>query len=45
VQGAHIVCPCHGNTFGLDGHVEKGPAPTGLTPQAVTVTGNQISVA
>jgi Rieske Fe-S protein len=45
VQGAHIVCPCHGSTFGLDGHVEQGPAPKGLTPQAVTVTGSRISVA
>ncbi|GEL26837.1 hypothetical protein PSU4_57910 [Pseudonocardia sulfidoxydans NBRC 16205] len=42
IQGASIVCPCHGSTFALDGAVEKGPARTGLTTKAVTVANGQI---
>ncbi|RTL64823.1 MAG: Rieske (2Fe-2S) protein [Pseudonocardiaceae bacterium] len=42
VEGANIICPCHGSTFALDGAVEQGPARTGLTAKAVTVTNGQI---
>jgi nitrite reductase/ring-hydroxylating ferredoxin subunit len=45
VRGAALVCPCHGSTFGLDGQVQKGPATRGLTPQNVTVSGDQITLA
>ncbi|MEU7815845.1 Rieske (2Fe-2S) protein [Pseudonocardia sp. NPDC049154] len=45
VQGAALVCPCHGSTFGLDGQVQKGPATRGLTPQNVTVSGDRITLA
>ncbi|MFC5952397.1 ubiquinol-cytochrome c reductase iron-sulfur subunit, partial [Pseudonocardia lutea] len=45
VQGASLVCPCHGSTFGLDGQLQKGPATRGLTPQNVTVSGGQITLA
>ena len=45
VQGADIICPCHGSVFGLDGGVTKGPARQGLAPQAVTVTGTEITLA
>ncbi len=45
VEGASIICPCHGSEFGLDGGVRKGPAQTGLTAKAVTVTGSRITVA
>ena len=26
----HYVCPCHGSTFDVSGHVLGGPAPTSL---------------
>ncbi len=45
VQGASIICPCHGSEFGLDGGVTQGPARTGLAPHAVTVTGTEITLA
>lgn len=45
VEGANIVCPCHGSIFALDGSVTKGPAQTGLETRAVTVAGDQITLA
>lgn len=45
VQGARIICPCHGSEFGLDGAVTQGPAQRGLTPKAVRVTGTEITLA
>jgi Rieske Fe-S protein len=45
IEGASLVCPCHGSTFALDGSVTQGPAKKGLTAKAVTVTGGQIAVA
>lgn len=45
VQGASIICPCHGSEFGLDGGVTKGPAQSGLAPKAVTVNGTEITLA
>jgi Rieske Fe-S protein len=45
VEGTTLVCPCHGSTFGLDGQLLQGPATRGLTPQNVTVTGGQITLA
>ncbi|MBN9101901.1 MULTISPECIES: Rieske (2Fe-2S) protein [unclassified Pseudonocardia] len=45
VQGASIICPCHGSVFALDGSVTQGPAQTGLTAKAVTVKGTDITVA
>lgn len=45
VQGASIICPCHGSEFALDGSVTQGPAQRGLTPAAVTVKGSDLTVA
>lgn len=45
VQGASIVCPCHGSEFALDGSVTQGPAQKGLTARAVTVKGSDITLA
>ena len=35
-DGQTFSCPCHGSRFGLDGTVEKGPAPKALAWLAVT---------
>ncbi len=41
-----INCPCHGSMFSItDGSVAGGPAPAPLAEVAITVDGDQISVA
>ncbi|MCE3555080.1 Rieske (2Fe-2S) protein [Pseudonocardia sp. RS11V-5] len=45
VQGATLVCPCHGSTYDLQGKVLKGPAPRALSSATVTVSGGQITLA
>ena len=37
-------CPCHGSTFGTDGHVKVGPATTPLKSYAVAVTSDSVVV-
>lgn len=45
VEGANIVCPCHGSTFTLDGSVVRGPAERGLESRPITVSDGQITLA
>ncbi len=45
IEGASIVCPCHGSTFALDGSVTQGPAQTPLEDRAITVTNGEILLA
>jgi cytochrome b6-f complex iron-sulfur subunit len=36
VQGARLVCPCHGSTYNREGEVLRGPAQRRLTRYTVT---------
>ncbi len=42
VEGATLVCPCHGSRYGLDGAVEQGPAPRALDSRPVSVVDGRI---
>jgi Rieske Fe-S protein len=44
IQGARLVCPCHGSTYDRDGMVLRGPAERALTRYAVTRDGDVISI-
>jgi len=44
VEGAEIVCPCHGSRFDLTGAVLTGPAETGLTSMPVSVSGDELTL-
>jgi Rieske Fe-S protein len=45
VKDGTINCPCHGSRFAVaDGSVEGGPAPRPLSPVAVTVNGDAITL-
>uniref|UniRef100_UPI001BDBD4F6 QcrA and Rieske domain-containing protein n=1 Tax=Pseudonocardia lacus TaxID=2835865 RepID=UPI001BDBD4F6 len=42
VEGATLVCPCHGSRYGLDGSVQQGPAPRALDSRPVSVVDGRI---
>jgi cytochrome b6-f complex iron-sulfur subunit len=39
-----FACPCHGSEYGIDGKVQKGPAPNPLKTYAVKIEGNSVLV-
>ena len=38
VDGAHLLCPCHGSTYDREGRVLRGPAQRALQRYPATVT-------
>jgi cytochrome b6-f complex iron-sulfur subunit len=44
VQGARLVCPCHGSTYDREGKVLRGPAERALTSYPVTRDGDTLVI-
>ena len=42
VEGAHLVCPCHGSTYTREGTVVRGPAERSLTRFPATFSADGI---
>lgn len=43
-NGQIYVCPCHGSTFDLNGHVLSGPAPTALRQYPAQLTDGVLTI-
>ncbi len=43
-EGNHLVCPCHGSRYSLEGKVLKGPAIRDLTPLRFTINKKEKSL-
>ncbi|MFC1419451.1 Rieske (2Fe-2S) protein [Streptacidiphilus cavernicola] len=45
VSGGTINCPCHGSQYHIaDGSVARGPAPSALAPETITVANGEITL-
>jgi len=44
-QNQNFVCPCHGSTFDLNGHVLRGPAPVSLRQYATQFSNGVLTIA
>jgi cytochrome b6-f complex iron-sulfur subunit len=44
VQGARLVCPCHGSTYDRTGRVLRGPAERALSSYPVTRRGDVLTI-
>jgi Rieske Fe-S protein len=44
-QNQNFVCPCHGSTFDLNGHVLMGPAPVSLRQYATHLSNGVLTIA
>ena len=44
VQGARLVCPCHGSTYDRTGKVLRGPAERALTAYPVRRVGDELII-
>lgn len=44
VQGARLVCPCHGSTYDREGAVLRGPAERALTRYTVVREGDTLVI-
>ena len=42
--GHRLTCPCHGSTFGEDGHVISGPARRALTVYQTNLANNVVTI-
>ena len=40
----HLICPCHGGTYDINGNVISGPPPSALTVYTATLVGNILTV-
>ncbi|HVE94721.1 MAG TPA: Rieske 2Fe-2S domain-containing protein [Acidimicrobiales bacterium] len=44
IQGARLVCPCHGSTYDREGRVLRGPAARSLTRLSAAVSGGVLVI-